>query len=276
MVAYVAAARVIRIRRPGMCAVCATSLVRGEADQWGRRARALTATAGAAGSGATAPPELERGTAGSSASRRYRSLHDRRERRVRTQHPRIGGLILRATNEPASTRVWAIGSEGERLIGAGLDAIDERIAITLHDRRIPRSRANIDHITIARSGVFVIDSKRYSGRLELRQAGPLWMRERRLYIGGRDKTKFVEGMAKQTAAVREAIQPLLEEFELPLTPVLCFLGVDVPLLARPFEINGVRIEWPRPLKKRLEQAGPLAPAELRLFARNLATALPPA
>jgi len=185
-------------------------------------------------------------------------------------------LILRATNGPASTRVWATGSEGERLIGAGLDAIDERIAITLHDRRIPRSRANIDHITIARSGVFVIDSKRYSGRLELRRAGPLWMRERRLYIGGRDKTKLVEGMAKQTAAVREAIQPLLEEFELPLTPVLCFLGVDVPLLARPFEINGVRIEWPRPLKKRLEQAGPLAPAELRLFARNLATALPPA
>jgi hypothetical protein len=69
---------------------------------------------------------------------------------------------------------------------------------------------------------------------------------------------------------------VLEEFALPLIPVLCFLGIEVARFTRPFEVDGVRIEWPKPLKKRLEQPGPLAPTELRLLARKLANALPPA
>ncbi len=37
----------------------------------------------------------------------------------------------------------------------------------LHDRRIPGSRANIDHIAIATSGVWVIDAKRYKGKVQV-------------------------------------------------------------------------------------------------------------
>jgi hypothetical protein len=37
----------------------------------------------------------------------------------------------------------------------------------LHDRRIPGSRANIDHIAIAATGVWVIDSKRYKRKLQI-------------------------------------------------------------------------------------------------------------
>ena len=35
----------------------------------------------------------------------------------------------------------------------------------LHDRRIPGTRANIDHIAVASSAVWVIDAKRYNGKL---------------------------------------------------------------------------------------------------------------
>jgi hypothetical protein len=44
----------------------------------------------------------------------------------------------------------------------------------LHDLAVPGSRANIDHLVIGPGGVFVVDSKLYSGRLQLGADGSLW------------------------------------------------------------------------------------------------------
>ena len=66
----------------------------------------------------------------------------------------------------------------------------------LHDRRIPGSRANIDHLVISPAGVFVIDAKNYKGRVERRVRGAWLSGEDCLYVGGRDKTKLVGGMRK--------------------------------------------------------------------------------
>jgi Nuclease-related domain len=63
----------------------------------------------------------------------------------------------------------------------------------LHDRRIPGSRANIDHIVVAPCGVFVIDAKNYKGRVEKRDRGGFFSTDCRLYVGGRDKTPLVAG-----------------------------------------------------------------------------------
>ena len=51
------------------------------------------------------------------------------------------------------------GAEGERKTGRVLD--DRKLAgyRVLHDRRIPGSRANIDHIAIGPGGAFVIETK---------------------------------------------------------------------------------------------------------------------
>ena len=38
-----------------------------------------------------------------------------------------------------------------------------RSIAVLHDRRIPGSKANIDHIAITAAGIWVIDAKRYKG-----------------------------------------------------------------------------------------------------------------
>jgi hypothetical protein len=51
------------------------------------------------------------------------------------------------------------------------------------DRRIRRSRANIDHIAVASSGIWVIDAKRYNGKVEVRK--PL-LGTPKLIIAGRD------------------------------------------------------------------------------------------
>lgn len=55
---------------------------------------------------------------------------------------------------------------GEERLGTRLNELADDSLRMLHDRRIPRSRANIDHLAVTRSGVFVIDAKKYKGRTE--------------------------------------------------------------------------------------------------------------
>ena len=63
------------------------------------------------------------------------------------------------SDDPHSTVAWAYGANGERALGNLLDPLrDEGLAV-LHDRRIPGSKANIDHVVIAPWGVFVVDAK---------------------------------------------------------------------------------------------------------------------
>src|SRR5205814_6722740 len=111
---------------------------------------------------------LDRGVPGISARRRYEQLRAQREQRAREKFGRLGGVYLALTNDPQSTVAWAQGSRGERLLGEYLEKIqDERVVIVLHDRRIPGTRANIDHIAITRAGtIWAIDAKNYSGKVQ--------------------------------------------------------------------------------------------------------------
>ena len=57
----------------------------------------------------------------------------------------------------------------------------------LHDRRMPDGAGNIDHVAVAASRVYVIDAKRYRGKIEIRR--PLFG-EPKLTIAGRDRTRL--------------------------------------------------------------------------------------
>ena len=60
------------------------------------------------------------------------------------------------------------------------------------------SRANIDHLVVAASGVWVVDAKTHTGTLEVRRSGGLFSpRVEALYIRGRDQTKLVHGLLGQ-------------------------------------------------------------------------------
>nr|WP_235523401.1 nuclease-related domain-containing protein [Cellulomonas sp. Root485] len=111
--------------------------------------------------------------------------------------------MIAVSEQPQSTTAWARGAKGEEQLGRGLDSLADRGVRLLHDRRIPRTRANIDHIAVAPSGVYVIDAKRYAGRPTLRvEGGVIRPRTSRLVIGSRDGTKLVEGVHKQVGLVR--------------------------------------------------------------------------
>lgn len=143
-----------------------------------------------------------------------------------------------------------MGAAGEERVGRMLDeARSPRVAV-LHDRRIPGSRANIDHLVVTPGGVWVVDSKKYKGQVERRIfGGILRPREERLFVGNRDKTSLVDGMRKQMDHVERAVS------DVPVVGVLCFVDSEWGLFAKPFTIGDVNVVWPSKFRTWLDGGG---------------------
>jgi hypothetical protein len=150
--------------------------------------------------------------------------------------------------------------------------------VVLHDRRIPGSRANIDHIAVTRSGaVWAIDAKNYSGKVQQVDKGGWFSTDLCLYIGRRDCTRLVHGVAKQVDAIRAALSDALaREFKVEVRAALCFVAAEWSLFAKPFELGGVWIGWPKALNERLRQDGELTPEQVALLTHSIAMVLPKA
>ncbi len=67
----------------------------------------------------------------------------------------------------------------------------------LHDRRVPGTRGNIDHIVMAPADVFIVDAKNHKGRIEIRDRGSFFRTDYRLTVGGRDCSSLADGMSWQ-------------------------------------------------------------------------------
>jgi hypothetical protein len=220
-----------------------------------------------------APTSAERETvsrAGASAQREHDRRQRNHERRVREQHPLIGGALLKLREEPQSVRAWQRGSEGEVTVGARLDRHASNQVQVIHDRRMPRSRANIDHLVVAPSGVYVVDAKKYSGKVERRDRGSWFRADHRLYVNGRDRSKLLDSVRRQAEVVEQLLQS-----DIAVRPVLCFVGADWPTFGGALGFGGVLVTWPRDLAKRVRAAGPFAD-RTQDVAHHLLRSLPPA
>jgi hypothetical protein len=153
----------------------------------------------------------------------------------------------------------------------------EDIAV-LHDRRVPGSRANVDHIVISQAGIFVIDTKRYRGRVEQRDVGGFFRSDVRLYVGGRDRTKLVAGMKPQVDAVRRALAEHDDWNEVPIKPALLFMSDDNWSLfsIRPLVFGEVYVLWGKTLGKLIRAEPARNRFDVGELERALAIALPPA
>lgn len=192
---------------------------------------------------------------------------------MRERHPRLGGLLLALYDDPSSTRVWAQGAAGERAVAQKLDELSADGVLSLHDRAVPKSRANIDHIAITAHGVWVIDAKTHKGQLEVRRSGGLLSpRVEKLYIAGRDKTSLVTGLQNQVDLVKIA----LVEVDAPIQVrgALCFYGTELPWFGE--TIGDVPLVGRRGLAKLLKKEGPLATEEREALASYLSGRFPPA
>lgn len=195
----------------------------------------------------------EPGIAGSSARREYERRKARDEAQLRQKWGKLGGIAVALSSEKQSTRAWQTGAVGEEQLGARLNSLVSDSLAVLHDRRIPRTRANIDHIVITGAGVWVIDAKKYQGRPTLRIEGGIFRpRTETLLVGRRDCAKLVDGVFKQVALVADGLG------DVPVAGALCFVAADWPLVGGSFTTRGVEVLWPKRLVKvLLEATGPV-------------------
>lgn len=174
------------------------------------------------------------------------------------------------SDDPQATRAWDIGALGEERLGRRFNELASDSLRVLHDRRIPGSRANIDHIVVAPSGVFVIDAKKYKGRPHMRvEGGVLRPRVEKLVVGTRDCTKLVDGVLKQVDIVRGVVGD-----GVPIHGVLCFVEADWPLIGGSFTCRGIEALRPKKLYPKIQAAGPLAIDGIAAVHRRLAEGLP--
>ena len=189
--------RTIRLRYAGTCRLCGASLAAGTRAVHSRVRRSVRCVVCEPVPVAAAPepePDVPSGVASASARRVLDERKAKREKAIRQAHPRLGRLILALSDDPQSTRAWKGGAVGEETLGARLDGIASPTVRMLHDRRIPRTRANIDHLVVCRTGVLVVDAKRYVGRRPaLRVDGGLFSpRRERLLVGSRDASSLLD------------------------------------------------------------------------------------
>jgi hypothetical protein len=129
------------------------------------------------------------------------------------------------------TGAWRKGAEGEERLGRRLQKLEQHGFRVLHDRLVPGSQANVDHLVIGPTGVFAVDAKNYSGKLTLSK-GTLWH-------GRHPLTKTLAVTRWEAERVSQSLSgPLVGESP-DVKPVMCVLGAELP--RHRFEIDGVRV-----------------------------------
>lgn len=273
----------MKLRYPGVCRVCGAELAARQEAIYERASKTVRCvecpTEAALAEEALGELEMdpesalqESGAAGASALREYERRKTRRDEQIRTRHPKLGGLILALSDDPQSTKAWASGAKGEAALGARLDKQASDSIAVLHDRRIPGTKANIDHVVVTAAGVLVVDAKRYvDKRPELRvEGGILRPRVEKLMVGGRDQTKLVDGVVGQVERIRTA----LADETIEVSGVLCFIDADWPLVGAFFFTRGVRVVSPRKLSKILDEAS--GEVDVSAVRDRIVAAFPPA
>ena len=219
------------------------------------------------GAAAWSLPEQPDGGAGASAAEHHQSLLVPSSDDDRTDVP-LGDLLGPLPPlETTPVANWRRGAEGERATAGLLDPLRHLGWAVLHDRRLPGSGANVDHLLIG-PGVHVVDSKAYRGRIKLLGDGRLWY--------GRTCLDEVLRIVRWAAAeVADVLGPDLAVAGLDVHATLCVHGVRLP--CSPLCFEGVTLTTPDTLLETLVGAGPTCPAlQIERLASAADAALPPA
>jgi Nuclease-related domain len=77
-------------------------------------------------------------------------------------------------------RTWRRGAQGERRTARLLRRLARVGFVVFHDVAVPGFQANVDHLVIGPTGVFVIDSKQWTGNVHQGADGLIWHNHYRL------------------------------------------------------------------------------------------------
>jgi nuclease-like protein len=113
----------------------------------------------------------------------------------------------------SQARAWQRGAKGERQTARLLDRLGRDGYVIFHDLAMPHSPANLDHLVVGPSGVFVIDSKAWTGQVHQSSDGLTWHNHYRL-----DRT---------LATIRWQAETLGRLLGVPVAPLVCVHGAHI-------------------------------------------------
>lgn len=154
---------------------------------------------------------------------------------------------------------YAKGAAGERLVAEALNWLPGNQFWVLHDQPWPgRPQANIDHIVVGQTGIFVIDAKNWSGKIKAERisddaavgegAGTSTPPAESFVLtqNGQDRSSAISGVVEQMKAVQMIAQrlPFADAQQLRVSPVIAFIDnaeIQSPSFPTPFEANGATL-----------------------------------
>jgi Nuclease-related domain len=158
-------------------------------------------------------------------------------------------------------RTWQRGAHGERRTARLLDRLHRDGFVVFHDLAVPGdTSANVDHLAIGPTGVFVIDSKQWSGSVHQGADGLVWHNRYRL-----DRT---------LATVRWEAETVGRLLSTRIAALLCVHGAHV--YGGGLEAQGVAIVPAHLLRGALGDDRVLSDAEVELLAATARMWLRPA
>lgn len=131
----------------------------------------------------------------------------------------LAALVLRPERDPER---WLRGSAGEAATARLLEGLPAPRWAVMHDLAVPGSRANIDHLVIGPTGVWVIDTKTRRGQPSLGL--------RTLRVGGRPLDSGPVAFEAQVVSDRLGVRA---------RPLVAAHGLDLP--RRGVRSRGVRV-----------------------------------
>jgi hypothetical protein len=111
------------------------------------------------------------------------------------------------------TRAWRDGARGERATARLLRRLTRHGYVVFHDVAIPGTPANADHVVIGPTGVVLVDSKRYTGRVWQTLDGRMWHNQYPM-------DRPLRALRLEAAAISRALR-------VPVRPLVCVHGAHV-------------------------------------------------
>ena len=168
---------------------------------------------------------------------------------------------------PQTIEAWRTGAEGERRTAKYLDGLAEAGFVVLHDRRVPGYGGNLDHVAVGPTGVWVIETKSLTGKVEIDGDS--------VRIRGYRQDRIVDQVYREATAVQAALHDLLDPLQLTARPVICLHRTELPWFNK--TVRGVRLASGRQLVRLLRSGEPgLSPEQVQTLASEMRQRLRPA
>jgi hypothetical protein len=228
-------------------------------------------------SGSFPPPSSPKPDLGRAGARAQAEGERRRARRIERRREQFGvvGAAIASFSDPQHERAWRDGAAGERRVAARLvKHLKDTGVVVLHDRAIPGKRSNIDHIAVGPGGITVIDAKAIKGKVRAERRGRLFApRIEHLTVGGRDRTKLIDGLERQVALVADLlVRNGIDDVH--LAGCLCLTDAEgLPLLGT-VRVRNVPVLATKPTARLAARPGSLGARAIQDLVTLLATKLP--